>query len=1095
MSGLHASIRQPRRAREAQSVWPAILLGLMGLGLAAASARAETHPRTIHFGRDIQPILADRCFKCHGPDAKQRQAGLRLDGRELLTAEGESGLPTFVPGQPQQSAMYQRITHKESEERMPPEDEGEPLTAEEIERIRIWIEQGAPITPHWAFVAPKPPAIPEVAQESWPRGEIDHFVLAQLEKARLVPAPQASRRTLIRRLSLDLLGLPPTVDEVEVFVRDDSADAYERLVERMLHSPHYGERMAQDWLDLARYADTTGFATDRPRPMWLYRDWVIHALNNNMPFDQFTIAQLAGDMLPDPSAEDRLATGFHRSSMQALGNNPPKEEFRVKGIIDRVNTTGRVWLGLTFSCAECHDHKFDPITQHDYYRLYALFNNIPHDGENFEVQGPRTKACSPLAPLRREQIEQELSSLRKEIPAATAEAWARRQQSWEADVAKLLATKPTTPLAQQGGSRAQDTLVAHWPLEHDLLDRAAAPVTLDLRAAQATWAEKPKDTAVAEPAKVALKLAPGEYLRGGGCEKFRLPGDLTLSARIQTTASKADIICKYDSERAARAFVFGIGGEGEANAKPGTLYAWVSRSPERLEGVQIYGSIPVNDGKPHHVALVLRAGKSIELYVDGQRDAASQRVGEVPETVADADCDLLLGAGYGLKEDEKSYFLDGLLWDVRMYQAALPAAAELGLLPSSILALLPKSASERSRGEEAALTEFFRSIDRTDVPADLASQIDQLTQELASLSRPTEAQVMLEMEEPRKTHIHIRGDFTQLGEPVKPAVPEFLQNPPDAAVPDRLTLARWLVNPENPLTARVAVNRFWQHYFGIGLVATADDFGLQGAWPSHPALLDWLAIAFMQSGWDMKQMHRLIVTSATYRQSSARSPDQYQRDPENRLLARGPRFRLAAEQIRDNALTISGLLYEKLGGPSIYPPQPAGLFEEKGQLQYHPTWITSVGRDAYRRGIYVYWKRMNLYPSLATFGAPTRERCTVRRPQSNTPLQALVLLNDPVYLEAARHFADQVLSQDAGGQLDYAMRRCLSRPPTSEERNRYTQFLNRQIERYRQHQDEARQLLNEEETPGEPTAELAGRAAWTLLANVLLNLDETMSKQ
>jgi hypothetical protein len=351
------------------------------------------------------------------------------------------------------------------------------------------------------------------------------------------------------------------------------------------------------------------------------------------------------------------------------------------------------------------------------------------------------------------------------------------------------------------------------------------------------------------------------------------------------------------------------------------------------------------------------------------------------------------------------------------------------------------------------------------------------------------------MEEPRKTHIHIRGDFTQLGEPVKPAVPEFLQNPPDAAVPDRLTLARWLVNPENPLTARVAVNRFWQHYFGIGLVATADDFGLQGAWPSHPALLDWLAIAFMQSGWDMKQMHRLIVTSATYRQSSARSPDQYQRDPENRLLARGPRFRLAAEQIRDNALTISGLLYEKLGGPSIYPSQPAGLLEEKGQLQYHPTWITSVGRDAYRRGIYVYWKRMNLYPSLATFGAPTRERCTVRRPQSNTPLQALVLLNDPVYLEAARHFADQILSQGAAEQLDYAMRRCLSRPPTSEERDRYTQFLNRQIDRYQQHQDEARELLDEEEMPGEPTAELAGRAAWTLLASVLLNLDETMSKQ
>ena len=1067
----------------------------MGLGIPTASASAETVGTKIDFGRDIQPILANRCFKCHGPDAKQRQAGVRLDSMEHLTAETDSGLVAVTAGSPQESELFIRITHKDTDIRMPPEGEGEKLTATDIQRIRLWIEQGAIAPPHWAFVTPRRPPVPEVQQKDWLRNAIDRFVLARLENDGWTPAQAASRRTLIRRLSFDLLGVPPTVEEVEAFVSDHSADAYERLVERMLNSPHYGERMAQNWLDLARYADTTGFAADSPRPMWLYRDWVISALNNNMPFDQFTIAQLAGDMLPDATDEDRLATGFHRSSMQALGNNPPKEEFRVKGIIDRVNTTGRVWLGLALSCAECHSHKFDPITQQDYYSLYAIFNNIPHYGQNLGVHGPRIKTCSPLAPVRREQIKEELADLRKRIPAATEQEWERREQAWDSEMAQLLNGTPSVP--NGNGANSRPKLVAHWPLDGNLVDRSAMPVAAELHSKQPTWAQRPAKPSAAGSSERALKLGQGEFVRIAATENIRPEKDFTVTARIQTTASKADIVCHYDSARGERAFVFGIGGEGEANAKPGNLYAWVSRSKDRLDGVQMYGSIPVNDGKVHHVALVFKAGQSIDLYVDGKRDAAAGRVGDVPDSVAAADCDLLLGAGYGLKDDEKSYFLEGLLWDVRLYRRANPRAAELGLLPPDIAAILSTQPSERSRGDAAALRDFFRQTDRTDMPRAIASQIDMLTQERAALSRVSEAQVMLEMDEPRTTRIHIRGNFSQLGKAIEPAVPAFFPNQPDASKIDRLALARWMVRPDHPLTARVAVNRFWQHYFGTGLVATPDDFGLQGERPSHPALLDWLATEFVESGWDIKAMQRLIVNSATYRQNAAASGEQIQRDPKNRMLARGPRFRLPAEQIRDNALAVSGLLYKKLGGPSFYPPQPEGLFEEKGQLQYHPAWITSSGRDQYRRGLYVYWKRMNLYPSLAAFGAPTRERCRVQRALTNTPLQALVLLNDPVYVEAARAFADQIMAH--GGdrtdtRIDYAMHRCLSRPPTGEEVDLYTEFLNRQTDRYQENKGAAMQLLHQEKTPSEPTAKIAERAAWTLLANVLLNLDETLSK-
>ncbi|MEK6248192.1 MAG: DUF1549 domain-containing protein, partial [Planctomycetales bacterium] len=531
--------------------------------LPAIAAEPDEDAIEVDFGRDIRPILADRCFKCHGPDGNQRQAELRLDRRAGAVVEAESGEQAIVPGQPELSELLARITHDDDDLRMPPGSEGDRLTDHQIDLVRQWIEQGADYSSHWSFVPPERPATPQAGRSQWPLNAIDHFILAQLNQAGWQPSVEANRRTLIRRLSFDLLGLPPSIAQVEAFVADPRLAAYEHLVDRMLDSPHFGERMAQDWLDLSRYADTTGFAADTPRPMWLYRDWVIKALNDNMPFDQFTIEQLAGDMLPNATDSQKIATGFHRSSMQALGNNPPKEEFRVKGIIDRVNTTGRVWLGLTVSCAECHDHKFDPVKQKEYYQLFAFFNNVPHNGENFGVQGPRIKSRSPLADLRRQQIHDELALLRQDIPNSSAEDLATRQADWEREMATVLATP----------GKQHTALIAHWPLSGNLTDTVSGQDAA-IQPGRSHWVEE-EDA----PAGKTLRLEGEQRLRTADSEQLRLQDGMTITAWIKTDATKADIVCKYDSERGQRAFVFGIGGEGEQNATPGNLYAWITATP------------------------------------------------------------------------------------------------------------------------------------------------------------------------------------------------------------------------------------------------------------------------------------------------------------------------------------------------------------------------------------------------------------------------------------------------------------------------------------------------------------------------------------
>lgn len=800
--------------------------------------------------------------------------------------------------------------------------------------------------PHWSFVSPTQAAIPATSHP------IDYFVSAKLKETGLAPAPRAPKHTLIRRLSQDLRGLPPTPEEVTEFLGDDSPDAWNKLIERFLASPHFGERLAQNWLDLARYADTSGYAADRTRNMWVYRDWVINSINRNQPFDQFTIEQIAGDLLPGSTVEQKVATGFHRNAQQAKGNNPRKEEFRVKTVVDRLKTTGRTWLGLTLECAECHDHKHDPISQKEYYELFAIFNNVPHLGSGYGTHGP----LIDYTPSRQK----------------------------DPSLQKLLAeTRANLPPAK---SPEHKSLLGNW----------TEPVIDD------------------DP-------------------KFSVTGDLTITARIQTTQRVANIASKYDWKAQRRSYVFGIGGEGDKNGVPGHLFAWISAKSASWAGAEIVGSRPVNDGKEHHVAIVFKAGQSMKLFIDGVEDTKARIMGSVPGSIAECDRALAIGAGYTNSTTPDDFKFTSGLKNVRLYSSALGDPGRTGKAGLEVAAL------ERKLNRVAA--------------------------------KPIKIHVMDELSEPRVTHIHVRGNYKDKGERVSANVPQVL--PPLAFFSEipRLKFARWLAQPGHPLTARVATNYLWQHFFGTGLVATPADFGAQGAAPSHPELLDWLAVEFAKQGWDRKALVRLIVTSQAYQRSSHLSADLRQRDPNNQLLARMTRQRLPGEQIRDRALAVSGLLVPEVGGPPVFPTQPKGLYEERGQNEpgnSNFTWKDSPGEGRYRKSMYTYWKRMMLHPTLSTFDAPPRQECTAKRSLTNTSRQALVTLNDPIFHECAQALAKRITEahKTTRERINLAFLLGLSRPPTASELKQFSAF-----------------------------ADSGDENAWLSVASVLLNLDESLTRE
>ena len=919
----------------------------------------------LQFNRDVRPILADHCYACHGPDAHSRKAKLRLDKSDSALGTNKEGA-AIVPGKPDLSEMVSRIHSKDSDEVMPPPKLNKPLSLEEKKILVRWIAEGAKYERHWAFEPPRREASPPVRKTDWVRNPIDRFILALQERENTSPSAPANRETLIRRVTLDLTGLPPTPEEVEAFLQDNKEGAYERVVDRLMATTSYAERRAQDWLDLARYADTRGFADDKMRRIWPWRDWVVRALDRNQLFDQFTIEQLAGDMLPEATDEQRLATAFHRNAPQARGQTYPVEEYRIKGVIDRVNTIGRVWLGLTLDCAECHDHKFDTITQRDYYSILAIFNNVEHSGSGHGQGGPTMKYKLPppkqdlAMAAERKRLEEALALARKAMP------------------------KPSSIQDEQ--------VVGKW-----------------------------KGPAVeSDP------------------QKYSLTGDLTISAKIRTKQTVADLVSKYDWRGKQRGYVFGIGGEGDKGSVPGHLFFWVSSRAESFHGITVYGSQPVNDGLEHIVAVEFVAGKSVRLFVNGIEDKAAKVSGAPPGFIAKSSRPLAIGSGYNSSPQANAYRFEGELSDVRL--------------------------SDQAVGDQLTIGAAGKQV------ADLQEKLRKLDDQKGATKMVDAVPVMRERVKPRNTFIHVRGSFLDKGDQVSPSVPELFSVSKESQPGNRLEFARWLVDGKNPLVARVVVNRFWQSYFGHGLVRTPDDFGAQGTPPSHPELLDWLAAEFVESGWDMKHINRLIVTSATYRQSARVPSDSFECDPENLLLGHMPRVRLPAEQIRDQALAVSGLLVRKVGGPPVYPVHPANYWQQRA---LPGKWTNSQGDGRHRRTMYAYWRRMALHPSLEILNAPARDNCVVRRDVANVPTQALVLLNDPIFTEAASAFAARLLTEVEGSdaqRLERAFRLALGRPPDPAERKQFLSFLKLQ-----------REQLNEDQT-------------WALICGALLNLDETITR-
>jgi hypothetical protein len=1042
---------------------------LFSLGIFAllpAVARAEGSSSTIIFGRDILPLLSENCFRCHGPDEKARKAKLRLDSRDSV-------LRVITPGKSAESKLVHRISAAEDKERMPPPQSNRKLSSEQQDLLRRWIDQGAPWGKHWAYETPQRPALPPVKNVTWPRNGIDHFVLARLEQEGLNPAAEASKETLIRRVSLDLIGLPPTLQEVDAFLADAAPDAYERLVERLLSSPRYGERMAMDWLDDARFADTNGYQNDFARSMWPWRDWVIGAFNDNLPFDRFTIEQIAGDMLPGATRSQRIASGFNRNHRTVTEAGSIDEEWRVENIVDRVETTTTVFLGLTMGCARCHDHKYDPLSQKDFYRFFAFFNSVNELGVYTEQRGN----VPPLMTVPSQEQEARLSQLDAAIVAAEKEVQERaaslatQQQKWELEQFSVPATPAPSGLSLQIPLDGRLTVFASdEPGDEPVCKTAAPPTWVDGLSAKA----------------LMLDGKEGSFLDAGQAVILERTDRFSYGGWVKPLGNGA-ILSKMDDVNGNRGFdLLFTNGKLEVHL--------VSTWPSSAVKVVTRQEIP-RDTWSH--VLVTYDGSSraagVKVYVNGQAAGLDVANNNLNGTIATPE-PLRLG------KRSSALAFHGALADIRFYRRTLPVDEVQALVLETWRSVLKVPADQRTASQKDGLSRFFRQNFATEILA-AEKQLARARKEKDDFVKklPT-VMVMEELPKPRETFLLKRGryDMPDKSQKLEPGVPDCLPTLPAETTNNRLALARWLVSPDNPLTARVTVNRFWQHYFGVGLVKTAENFGVQGEIPSHPELLDRLATEFIRSGWDMKAMQRLIVTSATYRQTSRATPDLLKKDPENRLLARGPRFRLAAEVVRDNALAMSGLLTEKLGGPSVKPYQPAGLWQELAGGAGEGPYVQDKGPNLYRRSLYVYRKRTVPPPALATFDAPSREVCQVKRQRTDTPLQALALLNDVTYVEAARKLAERMIAE--GGptpaeRLTFAFRCALARHPSPAELRVLARGLERYVQQYRADPEAAKQLVQHGDAPVNDNLDPAELAAHTASASIILNLDETITKE
>ncbi len=964
------------------------------------------------------------------------------------------------------------------------------LSNREISLLTRWIEQGAVWQKHWSFIPPVRRELPAVSDPNWPKNAIDYFVLSRLDREGLKPSPETDRRTLIRRVTLDLTGLPPTPGEVEAFVRDPSAGAYEKVVDRLLASPSYGEHMAMRWLDNARYADTNGYQTDGERSMWRWRDWVINAFNGNMPFDRFTVEQIAGDMLPGATPQQILATGFNRNHRGNGEGGIIPEEYAVEYVVDRVDTTSMVWLGVTLGCARCHNHKYDPFTQKEFYQVFAYFNNVPERGKAFKYGNSPPTIAAPTA-------EQE--SRLKAIDQKIAEA-EQHQTEMEARIAKAQRTWEKSVKASSLDWASDRALAVHLPLNGDvrgeihrdppksekytyLMENGPVTVEAAPTAIDPVW--KNGEAQYADGLSGRAGSFDGKrFVEVGNIADFGFYDAFTLAAWIYPTAGTGAIISRaQDAVEGQGLGLYLKDGHLQANC----VQRWLD------DGARIETEATVELNRWSHVMLTYdgsRLARGIQIYLDGKPLKVKVQLDDLNQSFQ-AKEPLRIGAGLGPENRFR-----GSIADVRIYRTAL-ASEEAAVLavPDSISRLARIAPAKRSDAQSNKLRWCF--LDRYAPPAmqSIRKEILDLQDQRKGLFGTFPTVMVMQEGPPRETHLLVRGAYDHPGDKVSPGVPAVLPPLPAGAPNNRLGFAKWVVDPSNPLPARVTMNRFWQTYFGVGLVKTVEDFGSQGEWPLHLELLDWLATEFVRTGWDVKAMQKTIVMSATYRQSSKVTPELQQRDPENRLLARGPRSRLAAETLRDQALAVSGLLVGTIGGPSVRPYQPPGLWKElTGGEDYKP----DTGEGLHRRSLYTFWKRTSPPPMMMNFDAAGRETCVVRELRTNTPLQSLNLMNDVTFLEAARGLSRRMM-HDGGNspaeRISYGFELATARPPKPRESEILLSSLRYYLDTFQADRGAALKYVSLGDAPADFKGDASEAAAYMTVANMILNLDVTVTKE
>lgn len=1036
-------------------------------------AASKTAPE---YNRDVRPILAENCFVCHGADSASRKAKLRLDSFEEAAVKREGFDPVIIPGKPGESEVMRRVLDN-GEDIMPPEDSHKKLTAEQKDILKRWIASGAKYQPHWSFIAPVKAPLPKVKDARWVKNPVDQFILARLEKEKLKPAPEADRRTLARRLSFDLTGLPPKPEEVEAFVNDKSADSYEKLVDRWMALLQWGEHRGRYWLDAARYADSHGIHFDNFREMWTYRDWVINAFNSNMPFDQFTIENLAGDLLPKATLEQKIASGFNRCNITTSEGGAIDEEYLVLYARDRTDTTSQVWLGLTAGCAVCHDHKYDPLSQKEFYQLSAFFNNTTQ-----KAMDGNAKDTPPAIIVALPGERERWNALQGEMGLAETRVEKRKKEA-RPDFDSWLLNPDLSKLDAQVTSEA---MLFHAELSDGETNVIRYRAQTELRSVALSTNTATQPGAIAAQAfTVSTNVSP-RFTEVGDFERTN-SFSVAVWVRISGDGGGSLLSRMSDTDEKHRGWDLWL-----EDSKP-TVHI-VNSWPENA--LKVVGKSQLPKGKWTHVAMTYDGTSKVggvKIYVNGKAQELDNKANKLKSSIK-TESPFKLGERDGGARVDKAGLQDVRIYGRLLNEKEIQAVANYPRLKW----IAAKPAETRNPSE---LDEVFPSwLTTTDAEfMQLSKARDTLIAEADGIKmRGSVALVMNERESSAEAYLLNRGEYDQRRDKLTPGTPKVFPPMTDDLPRNRLGFAKWLVRPEHPLTARVTVNRYWQEVFGVGLVRTAGDFGVAGEMPSHPELLDWLAVEFRESNWDVKKFFKLLVTSAAYRQSAICSPEKIERDPQNRLLARGPRFRMDAEMLRDAALASSGLLVEKIGGPSVKPYQPDGVWEAVAMPSSTTRFYKrDEGEALYRRSLYTLWKRAAPPASMDIFNAPSRETCTVRRERTDTPLQALVTLNDPQFVEAARNLAERALKDGGANErerIDFMAERLVARPLKAGEQKVVESGLKDLLAHYQQSPKDAEKLLNVGESKADASLDKSTLAAYTMVANQLLNLDEVLNK-